>query len=478
VEGIFRHGLNLLVGQPGAGKSRLVADLAAAWLRGDASWLDRPLPPLGDQERHVLIVGTDQGLEDWAQTLCPVGLATQTGSRVVVHERLTLCPLEAQVLLDADGLNNVVRSWIDRHPGGLVVVDSLSATLPPGIDIDKPAAARPVRALVEAIGDGWGILTHHTRKAAGKEGNLGVGAGSGSGQIDGAVSRVVGLGLIHKIENGIPVPQEADPRRELLSTKRGGKTLHLCISSDERGRWTCHGSAEEMKRQERLERTVSNLTESQSDVLAALEAREGWSTVRDVVEATDESGEAYQARGTKAAAARRVLKRLEVYGLIESRKAGLELTYRVVNPVNTLESDSTCSLRSPVDTTGVSPVHTSVHTGSQAEGEQAPGGEQGGEPQGEPLKPQSEPEVNEVNTPPLPDAARAGSPLPQTAEEWVELALQVQELEPTPAAIDSIAPWLEVHPARPGLTRRQISEAIERLRSRGGGGSQLPLLSA
>ncbi len=68
---------------------------------------------------------------------------------------------------------------------------------------------------------------------------------------------------------------------------------------------------------------------------------------------------------------------------------------------------------------------------------------------------------------------------PQTAEEWVELALQVQELEPTPAAIDSIAPWLEAHPARPGLTRRQISEAIERLRSsRERGGSQLPLLSA
>ena len=49
-------------------------------------------------------MGTDQGLEDWAQTLIPVGLATQTGNRVVVHERLTLYPLEAQVLLDADGL--------------------------------------------------------------------------------------------------------------------------------------------------------------------------------------------------------------------------------------------------------------------------------------------------------------------------------------------------------------------------------------
>jgi hypothetical protein len=431
VEGIFRHGLNLLVGQPGAGKSRLAVDVAAAWLRGDPIWLDCELPRVGDQQRHVLIVGTDQGLEDWAQTLCPVGLATQSGNRVTVHERLTLYPLEAQVLMDADGLNNVIRGWVDRHPGGMVLVDSLSATLPAGIDIEKAPAGRPVRALVEALGDGWGILTHHTRKAAGKEGNLGVGAGSGSGQIDGAVSRVVGLGLIHKVENGIPVPQEADPRRELLSTKRGGKTLHLCISSDESGRWTCHGSAEEMKRQERLERTVSNLTEAQSDVLAALEARDGWATVREVVEAIDETGEAYEAKGTKAAAARRVLKRLEVYGLIESRKVGVEGTYRVVNPVNQsppLDSELTSSLCSPVDTTGVLPVHSLVHPCSQAEGEPPVDGE----PQGEPVRGQSPQGVNEVNhsPPPVVLTVLGDPPPPEVLDKLAEL----RRLNPTASA--------------------------------------------
>jgi len=76
VDGLFRHGLNLLVGQSGAGKSRLMAALMAAWLRGDPTWLQRELqgPPAGD--RHALIIGTDQGREDWHQTLTPVGLCT------------------------------------------------------------------------------------------------------------------------------------------------------------------------------------------------------------------------------------------------------------------------------------------------------------------------------------------------------------------------------------------------------------------
>ena len=39
VDGLFRHGLNLLVGQSGAGKSRLAAACMAAWLRGDETWL-------------------------------------------------------------------------------------------------------------------------------------------------------------------------------------------------------------------------------------------------------------------------------------------------------------------------------------------------------------------------------------------------------------------------------------------------------
>jgi len=311
VDGLFRHGLNLLVGQSGAGKSRLAAACMAAWLRGDQTWLNLPLNGIEPKNRHALIVGSDQTLEDWAITLEPVGLCKRLdGETVRIHPNLTLYGLETAVGLDADGLA-IIRRWVDHNPGGMVLVDSLSSCLPPGIDEATKAAGRPVRQLQEVLGDAWGILTHHTRKGAGKEGNLGVGAGRGSGDIDAAVSRVIGLGLIYKMENGVLVPQESDERRELLSTKRGGKTLHLVVRSDASGFWSNEGDAEALKQQERQERAISNLTEAQGDVLALLDAADGWMTLRALMEG---AGEEYEAKGAKAATTRKVLKRLEVLG--------------------------------------------------------------------------------------------------------------------------------------------------------------------
>ncbi|MBE9155185.1 AAA family ATPase [Cyanobium sp. LEGE 06113] len=47
VQGIFRHGLNLLVGASGGGKSRLASYIAAQWLYGSGSVLASPstVPP-------------------------------------------------------------------------------------------------------------------------------------------------------------------------------------------------------------------------------------------------------------------------------------------------------------------------------------------------------------------------------------------------------------------------------------------------
>jgi hypothetical protein len=398
VDGVFRHGLNLLVGQPGAGKSRLAASLAHAWLRGDPTWLDRTLAPLAHgEQRHCLIVGVDQGLEDWAATLAPVGLATRNGQTVTLHSRVILWPMDTGIQLDPEGLRRI-RAWADDHPGGLVIVDSLAACLPAGVDPDRAGVRRPIQGLAEAIGTGWGLLLHHTRKGAGKDRNLGVGAGSGSAQIDAAVSRVVGLGLIHKMEGGVAVPQEADPRRELLSTKRGGASLHLVIASDETGNWRNHGSAEALKQQEREERVRANLTERHADVLAALEAADGWLTVRDL---SMEQGEQYDPRGSAAALTRKVLARLENLGLIESKRVGVERTYRAKRSeeISTHGGDEMSgSLGSHTAVQGISPVHPLVHTGSHPrEGEP---GEPEGEPAGEPPKSQSAQEVNHVNHPP------------------------------------------------------------------------------
>jgi len=389
VEGIFRHGLNLLTGQSGAGKSRLAAACMAAWLRGDATWLQRKLHGDDPRHRHALIIGTDQNLEDWHLTLGPVGLTTKlSATEVQVHERLTIYSLETGIQLDADGLN-VIRRWVDAHPGGMVLIDSLAQCLPPGVDEDKSSAARPVHQLQEVLGDAWGILTHHTRKGAGKEGNLGVGAGRGSGAIDAAVSRVVGLGLIYRMENGQMVAQESDPRRELLSTKRGGKTEHLIVSSDGSGFWDVHGTAEALKAQERQQRVISNLTEAQIDVLAVVEAADGWITPRDVVESL---GEEYDATNGKAATVRKLLKRLEVFGLVETQRVGNERTYRATEQLSQREVDKKGSTCSVIAVQGVSLAQQlaqpcSVKATEQPEQpEQPEPAEQAAEPTAEQLK--------------------------------------------------------------------------------------------
>jgi hypothetical protein len=363
VEGIFRHGLNLLSGQPGAGKSRLAAACMAAWLRGDATWLQRRLNGDDPRHRYALIIGTDQNLEDWHLTLGPVGLTTKiSDTEVRIHERLTIYSLETGIQLDADG-QNTIRRWVDEHPGGMVLVDSLSQCLPPGVDEDKSSAARPVHQLQEVLGDAWAILTHHSRKGAGKEGNLGVGAGRGSGAIDAAVSRVVGLGLIHRMENGQMVAQESDPRRELLSTKRGGKTEHLIVSSDANGFWEVHGTAEALKHKERQERILSNLTEAQSEVLSAIEAADCWMTTREVAEAL---GDEYEATGAKAANLRKVLKRLEALGQIRSERTGLERSWRVaLSQWSSREDEMTGSNGSIAAARGISLAQPPAQSGSK-----------------------------------------------------------------------------------------------------------------
>ena len=413
VDGLFRHGLNLLVGQSGAGKSRLAAACMAAWLRGDQTWLNLPLNGIEPERRHALIVGSDQTLEDWAITLEPVGLCKRLDAETVrIHPNLTLYGLETAVGLDADGLA-MIRRWVDLHPGGMVLVDSLSSCLPAGIDEATKAAGRPVRQLQEVLGDAWGILTHHTRKGAGKEGNLGVGAGRGSGDIDAAASRVIGLGLIYKMENGIFVPQESDDRRELLSTKRGGKTLHLVVKSDATGFWSNEGDAEALKQHERQERAISNLTEAQGDVLALLDAADGWMTLRALIEG---AGEEYEARGAKAATTRKVLKRLEVLGLAESVKSGSERTYRAKGePLRGEERELTGSLGSPTAPQGVSMAHPLARTCSPEPSEPPTGGEPedeppaSSEPQGEPVKTQSPQQESQVSHLPLFVAHPAGS---------------------------------------------------------------------
>lgn len=424
VDGIFRHGLNLLTAPPGAGKSRLCAALAGAWIKGSAEFMGRELrgpSDLGD--RHVLIIGTDQNREDWQLTLSQSGLLRtyptpeEPDEKLVqLHSRLTLHTLEEGIRLDADGIA-LIRRWCDAHPNCGVIIDSFSACLPPGVDEDKASAARPVHDLNAALGSCWGILLHHNRKGAGKDRNIGVGAGRGSGAIDAAVSRVIGLGLIHKMEGGAMVAQESDPRRELLSTKRGGATLHLVINSND---WSVEGTADELKRQERQQHLISNLTEAQTDVLSVLEATDDWITTRDVVTGLgDDYGDG---KGGKAATVRKTLKRLEVMGLIESKRIGHDRCYHQVSQSEPPKVCMTSSLGSPTAAQGVSLAHPLAHKSSLPLSEPP-----------EPAEPLSEPsEQGEPPSEPLSEP-----PKTQSLQRVSQVSHLIVDVDPLPSPVGS-----------------------------------------
>jgi hypothetical protein len=332
VAGLVRHGLNLLTGAPGAGKTRFALGCAAAWLKGEPSWLGLDLEDSKPvEERELLIIGPDQDLTDWVVALEPLGLVRRLeDGECELHPRVTLHPMEAGILLDGDGLTTV-RRWCDQHPGGLVVADCLAQLLPGGADEDKASAARPVHALAEALGSCWGLLLHHTRKAAGRERNVGIGAARGSSAIEAAVSRVLSLGLLHRKEGGEWVAQEGDDRRELISTKRGGPTVHLIVRSDANGAWHNEGSAEDLRREEKRQSALGNLTELQQEALAALETAPDRLTTRKVWEAMGRDWEEDKAAGGAGSALlRKVLRRLGELGLVETTLEGKERSYRLV----------------------------------------------------------------------------------------------------------------------------------------------------
>lgn len=86
---------------------------------------------------------------------------------------------------------------------------------------------------------------------------------------------------------------------------------------------------------ERTERPMPKpdpqLTSTQRNVLSSLLAQSDWMTGREVAESLLAPGNQYDGRSSQAAATRKVLKRLEVLGLIETQRVGLDCLYRALD---------------------------------------------------------------------------------------------------------------------------------------------------
>jgi hypothetical protein len=256
LEGIFLNGLNLLVGMPGAGKSRLLVALIRAHLTDQATFIGRQLQP--GSSRQILLIGTDQDRQQWGALLAEQGLAKVLGGHpdggieYQLHGSIHLKTSGGGFRLDPDGMR-YIRDWCRANPAGLLVIDSLSAVLPPGIKEADENAGRLVRQIEVARQGNPCLMTHHSNKQSAWTGELGVYSGSGHGSIDRAVSRFIGLGYETHKQNGVDVPHQDSPRRILTSQKRGAANQRLVLENGDQNTWDYIGTAAEIREAQREE---------------------------------------------------------------------------------------------------------------------------------------------------------------------------------------------------------------------------------
>lgn len=250
-------GLNLFVGMPGAGKSRFLVALVRAFLNDQSQFIGRSLMPGAD--RNVLIIGTDQDRQQWGSLLAEQNLATVLDRKTIDHQEQILYKLHPRIhlktsgggfRLEPDGMR-FIRDWNKANHGGMTIVDSLSAVLPPGIKEGDENAGRLMRQVEVARQGNCCIVTHHSNKQSAMAGELGVYSGSGSGTIDRAVSRFIGLGYETHREHGVEKLHEDSPRRVLTSQKRGAGNQRLVLENGNHNTWDLIGTAAEVREMRR-----------------------------------------------------------------------------------------------------------------------------------------------------------------------------------------------------------------------------------
>ena len=250
-------GLNLLVGMPGAGKSRFIVALIRAFLTQQSHFIGRSLLPGAD--RNVLIIGTDQDRQQWGSLLAEQGLAKVLDRKVIDHQEQVLYKLHPRIhlktsgggfRLDPDGMR-FIRDWNKAHHGGITIIDSLSAVLPPGIKEGDENAGRLMRQVEVARQGNCCIVTHHSNKQSAMAGELGVYSGSGSGTIDRAVSRFIGLGYETHRDHGVEKLHEDSPAASSPAKNAGQAINASSLKNGNNNTWDLIGTAAEVREMQR-----------------------------------------------------------------------------------------------------------------------------------------------------------------------------------------------------------------------------------
>ena len=304
--------LTIIGGRPKVGKTRLAVAIAAAVLNGgDCLGFGAASP------RPVVLVTDDQADGDTYSMLQTLKVWDHCNLHWSRHFRFTEADIEA--LLAA----------IKANPGALVVMDSLrsvSRSLPAGEN--DPEIGAYLYDLKQAVIDAGGslLLIHHCNKAADL---VGVEALSGHNAIAGAANTVL---TMHYMPDANGKPDKTNQQRRLVREARSGEGCDLVIDRGA-GAGTYREVSSFDQWQKQLENAkeaskLDNLNTTQEQVLEALSNE--WVTRRQVCEAIGvEWGD--RGRNHDAQRTNRALKRLVELGAAESKRDGVEATYRLAS---------------------------------------------------------------------------------------------------------------------------------------------------
>jgi hypothetical protein len=449
---LLRGCLNLLVAEPKQGKTSLLVAMIAAWHRGAGTFLGRelsgPCPP-------VLLIGTDQGSTDWGRMLQPAGLLEGTGKTGrILAPIVGLAHSGRPVHLDPEGIDMIAEK-AQRHPGLLVVIDSLSACIAPlGLKEESPEIAMPVGELMEQLEPHGATvaLIHHASK--GRAGDSATRASRGSTALPALASQILKLAPA--------TPNNPRDNRRLLTTEGRGGSPQALVIEREGSTWVLHGGIDDLEQERQQAAAINRLTDRQTDVLDVL--RDRWAdhqqqtTSADVVDALGLAGKDPQG------AVRQTLQQLARKGLVQCTRLPGEfgkrgahafwpLTEMLPMPSRGGFENRLGSLRSlcsdalahedphQTEQSGSSVHLTTEATETTEAAKQAPARE------GESISVVG-PAVNSR---------------PTTTTGWVRLALRQLGLAPHVAMVSRVMAWLEQTPEHPACTRSAVTAAMARL---------------
>lgn len=436
--------LNLITALPKAGKTSLLLEMIGAWSRGEPSFLGLPLigpcPP-------VLIVGTDQPQSDWGRMLRQAGLLGDRNE--ILPPIVGLFHKGRPLHLDFEGIERI-GGYASTYPGLLVLLDSISAcTSALGLDENSTEIVEPINDLMEAVSPQHATVAaiHHSSK--GRQGENATLASRGSTALPAAASQVISLARMASPATG------AQDRRLVLKTEgRGGLPQQLLIERTEDG-WISHGSAETVAMAQHLKEVEKKLSDRQADALDLV--RERWDNGQQRTDASGLAGP-MGLDGDAERKARSTLDQLARKGLLLSTvEAGLQGRRKVFWPVATESSRGVLSdVSEPSEPSEPSSARAHVDPRPKSEPFACRGSEGSEGREGQENTPR---ETLQISEPP----EGSSTARIRSTTEWVETACDALKLAPHPVYLPEVMGWLRTREA--GITQRQASDALERLRA-------------